>query len=93
MKRLLAAFVFVGMATAFAAPISLSQKQELAKTSLKVGDTAPDFTSSQRSVEAREAERLQRQEKCLARDLRPRIHRWLNETTPGRAVWNNRRKD
>ena len=44
MKRLLAAFVFVGMTTALAAPISQSQKQELAKTSLKVGDTAPDFT-------------------------------------------------
>ena len=38
MKRLLAAFALVSMATAFAAPISLSQKQELAKTSLKVGD-------------------------------------------------------
>ena len=44
MKRLLAAFVFLGMTTAFAAPISQTQKQELAKTSLKVGDTAPDFT-------------------------------------------------
>lgn len=44
MKRLLAAFALVSMATAFAAPISLSQKQELAKTSLKVGDAAPDFT-------------------------------------------------
>lgn len=44
MKRLLAAFALVCMATAFAAPISLSQKQELAKTSLKVGDAAPDFT-------------------------------------------------
>jgi cytochrome oxidase Cu insertion factor (SCO1/SenC/PrrC family) len=43
MKRLLAAFALVSMATAFAAPISLSQKQELAKTSLKVGDAAPDF--------------------------------------------------
>jgi peroxiredoxin len=44
MKRLLAAFALVSMATLFAAPISLSQKQELAKTSLKVGDTAPDFS-------------------------------------------------
>ena len=44
MKRLLAAFALVSMATAFAAPISLSQKQELAKTSLKVGDVAPDFS-------------------------------------------------
>ncbi len=44
MKRLFAALVFVGMTTALAAPISQSQKQELAKTSLKVGDTAPDFT-------------------------------------------------
>jgi hypothetical protein len=44
MKRLLAAFAFLSMTTAFAAPIALTQKQELAKTSLKVGDTAPDFT-------------------------------------------------
>lgn len=43
MKRLLAAFMLLGMTTAFAAPNSQTQKQELAKTSLKVGDAAPDF--------------------------------------------------
>jgi cytochrome oxidase Cu insertion factor (SCO1/SenC/PrrC family) len=44
MKRLLAAGLLFGMTTALAAPISQTQKQELAKTSLKVGDSAPDFT-------------------------------------------------
>jgi cytochrome oxidase Cu insertion factor (SCO1/SenC/PrrC family) len=44
MKRLLAACLLLGMTTALAAPISQTQKQELAKTSLKVGDAAPDFT-------------------------------------------------
>jgi len=44
MNRLLAALVFLSLTTAFAAPIAQTQKQELAKTSLKVGDTAPDFT-------------------------------------------------
>jgi AhpC/TSA family len=44
MKRLLAACLVFGMTTALAAPIGQTQKQELAKTSLKVGDAAPDFT-------------------------------------------------
>jgi hypothetical protein len=44
-------------------------------------------------VEKREVERLQGEEECLPGDLCPRFHRWLNETTPGGPVWNNRRKD
>ena len=44
MKRLLAACLLFGMTTTLAAPIAQTQKQELAKTSLKVGDAAPDFT-------------------------------------------------
>lgn len=45
MKRLLAGCLIVAMTPLFAAsPAPSQKKEELAKISLKVGDTAPDFT-------------------------------------------------
>jgi hypothetical protein len=43
MKRLLVAGLFLAMTPLMAAPPQ-TQKQEMAKISLKVGDTAPDFS-------------------------------------------------
>jgi len=45
MKRLLAAGLFFALAPAFTpVPANSQKKDEVAKLSLKVGDTAPDFT-------------------------------------------------
>jgi cytochrome oxidase Cu insertion factor (SCO1/SenC/PrrC family) len=45
MKHLLAGCLIVAMTPSFAAsPAPAQKKEELAKVSLKVGDTAPDFT-------------------------------------------------
>ena len=44
MKRLLAGGLILAMTPCFAAsPAPVQKKEELAKISLKVGDTAPDF--------------------------------------------------
>ncbi len=44
MKRLLAAGLLFAMTPALAPSPAQSQKEEVAKLSLKVGDKAPDFT-------------------------------------------------
>ena len=45
MKRaLLASFVTIGLLMALPSPAQQSQQPAIAKTSLKVGDVAPDFT-------------------------------------------------
>ena len=45
MKRaLLASFVMIGLLMALPSPAQQSQQPAIAKTNLKVGDAAPDFT-------------------------------------------------
>ena len=88
MNRALALMLLLA-ATPAVSPLAQDvQKPELAKLSLKVGDTAPDFHAAQRSMEKCKAQRLPRQEERFLGRLRPGFHRWLNETTSGGPGWN-----
>ena len=60
-----------------------AQKPVAPKTTLKVGDAAPDFTLRATDGKTLQAQRLQRQEERRAGDLCAGIHRWLNEGNEG----------
>ena len=76
--------LLLGLGGQVVAPVTAAAQEEaVAKTNLKVGDIAPDFSLLSDKWEASEAERLSRQEKCDSRLLRPGIYRRLNERTSG----------